>query len=130
MASIKSAIQNINASGISIEIVMDNGIKGDHVLTIKSNQENRYAWTYTMTDPQGNHWRLRSDYFLHDGLNEFDQEDIFHVSAMAQTVMATGHQWDKGGSLIQDGFAIRREMMQGSKAANNEVGEIIDQRSA
>lgn len=112
MASIKSAISSISEVGITVDIVMDNGIKGDHVLTIKSNQQNRYAWTYTLTDPQGNYWRLRSNHFLHDGLHNFDPEDIFHVSAMASQVKATGNAWNAGGELIQDGFAIRRELMQ------------------
>jgi hypothetical protein len=91
MASITSKLLGVNKLGISMTITMK-GDLGEHCLTIRSTQEMRSAWHYSLAMPDGRCFSLKCDEFLHEDFMEtFDPENIFHVSAMMQKVMVLGH---------------------------------------
>lgn len=93
MASINTVVRSITRVGIAIEITCS-GDGGDHVLSIRSDSDTAFQWTYVYVTPNGDRYRYRSDYFLHDdNLNgAFNEEDMFHVSAMAMKVKELGRE--------------------------------------
>jgi hypothetical protein len=92
MASITSKLLGVNKLGISMTITMK-GDLGEHCLTIRSTQEMRHAWNYSLATPDGTCFRLKCDEFLHDNDRElFSHENIFHVSDMMHKVMTLGYR--------------------------------------
>jgi len=93
MASINTVFRSITRIGITIEITCS-GDGGDHVLIIRSDSDTAFQWTYEYVDPNGDAYRYRTDYFLHDENlhGAFNEEDMFHVSAMAMKVKELGRQ--------------------------------------
>jgi len=93
MASIKTVFRSITRVGITIEITCS-GDGGDHVLIIRSDSDTAFQWTYEYIDPNGDVYRYRTDHFLHDESlhGAFNEEDMFHVSAMAMKVKELGRQ--------------------------------------
>jgi hypothetical protein len=91
MASIKTVFRTINRVGITIEIICS-GDGGDHVLSIRSDSDTAFQWTYVYVTPNGDRYRYRADEFLHDDNvhGPFCEEDMFHVSAMAMKVKELG----------------------------------------
>ena len=91
MASINTVFRSITRTGITIEITCS-GDGGDHVLSIRSDSDTAFQWTYVYVAPNGDRYRYRSDEFLHDESvhGTFCEEDMFHVSAMAMKVKELG----------------------------------------
>lgn len=93
MASINTVFRSITRVGITIEITCS-GDGGDHVLSIRSDSDTAFQWTYEYVAPNGDIYRYRSDFFLHDENvhGAFNEEDMFHVSAMAMKVKELGRE--------------------------------------
>ena len=93
MASINTVFRSITRVGITIEITCS-GDGGDHVLSIRSDSDTAFQWTYEYVAPNGDIYRHRSDFFLHDenAHGAFNEEDMFHVSAMAMKVKELGRE--------------------------------------
>ena len=93
MASINTVFRSITRVGITIEITCS-GDGGDHVLSIRSDSDTAFQWTYEYVAPNGEIYRYRSDFFLHDESvhGAFNEEDMFHVSAMAMKVKELGRE--------------------------------------
>ena len=92
MASINSVIRSITKTGITIDIICGGGDGGTHMLAIRSDSESAFQWTYDYTAPNCDRYRFRTDEFLHDENvhGAFDEENMFHVSAMAMRVKELG----------------------------------------
>ena len=93
MASIKSVIRSITRIGITVDITCS-GDGGDHFLAIRSDSDTAFQWTYEYVAPDGDAYRYRTNEFLHDDNvhGAFDEENIFHISAMAMKVKECGRQ--------------------------------------
>lgn len=93
MASIKSVVRSITRIGITVDITCS-GDGGDHVLSIRSDSDTAFQWTYEYVAPNGDKYRYRADEFLHDDNvhGAFNEEDMFHISAMAMKVKELGRQ--------------------------------------
>lgn len=91
MASINTVFRSITRVGITVEIILD-GDGGQHVLSIRSDSDTAFQWTYQYTHPNGDSWRYRGDEYLHNEAvhGQFDDGDIFHVTAMIMTVKENG----------------------------------------
>jgi hypothetical protein len=91
MASINTVFRNISAVGLTIDIILD-GDAGEHVLSIRSDSDTAFNWTYQYTQPDGEFYRYRGDEFLHNEAahGSFEDGDIFHVTAMCMAVKERG----------------------------------------
>ena len=91
MASINTVFRSITRVGITVEIILD-GDGGQHVLSIRSNSDMAHQWTYEYVTPNGDKYRYRTDDFLHNETvhGEFDDGDLFHVTAMIMAVKEKG----------------------------------------
>ena len=91
MASINTVFRSITRVGITVEIILD-GDGGQHVLSIRSDSDSIFQWTYEYVTPHGDKYRYRTDDFLHNETahGPFDDGDIFHVSAMIMAVKENG----------------------------------------
>ncbi len=92
MASITAKLLGVNKLGISMTVTM-NGDMGEHCMTIRASNK-VHDWHYYLSTPDGTCFALRCDEFLHDdssgAMESFDVNNIFHVTAMMQKVMALG----------------------------------------
>jgi hypothetical protein len=91
MAAITKIMRSITRIGITVDIICS-GDGGDHILTIRSDSDTAFQWTYEYVAPNGDLFRHRADEFLHDENvhGAFDEENIFHISAMAMKVKELG----------------------------------------
>ena len=91
MASINTVFRSITRLGITVEIILD-GDGGQHVLSIRSDSDTAFQWTYQYANPQGESWRYRADEYLHNEAvhGPFDDGDLFHVTAMIMAVKENG----------------------------------------
>ena len=108
MASI-NATHKINSVGITVTTVVTGRSGEECILRVRCNASSPYIWTVSFTDYDGAYYRWKTDDLPGILHNEYNAENIMHVSRLAEACSKNGHGWTKGGRIIKNGFAPSTE---------------------